>query len=660
MDSIFSLFPKRTQTILKKRGITNDYQLRRFFPFRYIDASVETGIDPKLADSHVTIIGKFTDCVLELRQPKYITCSVIDRKSGQAVRIYIFGKNHLHKYMRTWINSTVIVSGKLTYRNGRPLIGNPDVLSTNIEKNMILHPVYHNIKGVDSEKLKAAINRALSSDEDDTLPDDLRDELSLLPINTALKYLHNPTSFNEVSSGKRRLLFDDLYYLAGRFILSERKVSSNGVKISNDELTRNIIEALPYELTKGQLKTYEAFRSLMMNGKRIKALVQGDVGCGKTITAFLAMLLAAGNGFQSALMAPTKILAKQHYDKLSAFLQGTDIKCVFLSGAATSKKDLKALESGEALIAVGTQSLISDKVKFNNLSLIVVDEEHKFGVVQRRTLEEKQESVNYISMSATPIPRTLANALYGSDTEIFTIKDMPGNRKPVKTFYDNGALDCVKTINFARKILEHKHQIYVVCPMIESSADGSVMEGITSTTEALTLYRRYLPKYRIEELTGTMAPEDTERTLEDFRSGKINVLVSTTVVEVGVDVPNATLIIIHNAERFGLSGLHQLRGRVGRGSAPSYCILVSPVSPRENPRLMTMCNTTDGFEISKKDLELRRSGNIFGEEQSGMNIYIEEMLQNEDRFNFVISHARKQTDEILKHHIQRMLTIDFM
>ncbi len=647
----------RQKNALAKKGITSAAQLRRYTPLRYIDNTTETGLSINLNEQHAVVIGEMISCKLaDMKKSyiKYISCLMVDRKSGFEFHVSIFGKFYSFDIIRRWIGMNVLCCGKLKfdYQYGFS-IGNPDTFTINIADGMRYIPVYRKIKGISDDTLQQLIDDALSENEEDTIPSEVLEKYSLCDINSALRNVMLPKSQNDVMNGEKRLLFDDMYYLAARFVTSTRKNSVPGVRIDSTKLTDNIISSLPYQLTAGQKDTYLSIRGRLLNGQHFKALIQGDVGCGKTIVAFLSMLLVAGENHQACLMAPTQILAEQHYLKLSSLLSGTGIRCVLIESGKQSKEDLKAIKSGEALIAIGTHSLISDKVQFKDLVLIVIDEEHKFGVKQRNAIEKKTDCVDSILMSATPIPRTLAGAIYGNDTDIYSIRDMPQGRKPVITYYDDTGK---RTINFVRKVLESGHQVYAVCPMIEEAAEGSTMDGVVNTGKALAIYKKYLPEYQIAELTGATDSKETERILNDFKENKIQMLISTTVVEVGVDVPNATLMVIHNAERFGLAGMHQLRGRVGRGSAQSYCILVSKNSPNENERLMTLCNTTDGFEIAEKDMKiLRKSGNLFGTEQSGRNKYIEEMIAHEDVYKTAMKIAEQSDTESLERHIQKIV-----
>ena len=388
------------------------------------------------------------------------------------------------------------------------------------------------------------------------------------------------------------------------------------------DLQKKIIANLPYTLTEGQANVIASVGQKLAHGDAVNALIQGDVSCGKTITAFLLLIQAAENGFQSAIMAPTVVLASQHYDELLKLLDGTGLKCAFLNGSLKKKeKDdiLKKLASGEIHIIVGTHSLTEDSVIFKNLGLIVIDEEQRFGVEKREKMREKAIcNPAYVSMSATPIPRTLASVIYGKNVDLFTIQSMPNGRKPVTTLYmKNKAIPRI----LIQELLAGR-QAYVICPLIEDNPNSEVMANCISVEQVKQQYDRLLQNYgfKSETLTGKMSEKEMLSVLNDFKTNKIQILISTTVVEVGVNNPNATVIVIQNAERFGLSSLHQLRGRVRRGNYAPYCILQS--EQEHNERIEAMCQTENGFELSKLDMQIRKTGDILGTAQSGENRYI--------------------------------------
>lgn len=642
----------------EKKGVTNDYQLRRWFPIRYIDNSKESGVSQILVDKHVVVIGRLMQ--VEERQSQagrwFLKCRVIDRLSNAPVSVTVFttskAVNWLFSKFRAWTGSEVIAAGKLQFH---PVYGysitEPDIFSWDVKNNMKIIPVFSSVRGIAKDKVQGFVNDALTDNEEETIRPDIMIKYHITGVNHALHELNRPSSYDSIRPARCRILFDDMWYMAARFEITGRNVKDDGLKIRKTDIAEKIINSLPYSLTNGQREVYESIRNKMLSGKHIHALVQGDVGCGKTITAFLSMILAAENGYQATMMAPTKILAEQHYKKLMELLKDTDINVLLISGKVPTKRDLKKLSKGEYQIVIGTSGILSDKVVFKNLSLLVIDEEHKFGVEQREKLTFKAREIDTISMSATPIPRTLAGAVYGEGIDVFSIKDMPYGRKPVKTAYSNG--NGLKVI--LDTILGRGQQAYVVCPMIDEDEEDDPSKHIISTKEAVEKYQKLCPGRIVREINGTMNKKDTEDTIQDFYKGKIDILVSTTIVEVGVDVPNANLIIIENAERFGLAGMHQLRGRVGRGQEQGYCVLLSKDTPEENERLKTLISTTDGFKIAEKDMIfLRKSGNLFGNEQSGNNKYIEEIVRYKDLYDHLREEVKNIPDDELWRHIRKI------
>ena len=648
----------RQKNALKKKNITNLLQLHRWLPLGYIDNTRETGADESLAGKHVVIIGKMLDAEMKpmrTRYGKYISAHVLDRKTGKKVSVTIFSTGEwLFKKVAKEIGKNVLVAGNLQVH---PVFGcniaGPVTFTSDIAGNMKVFSRFSKVKGISDSVMEEILCACAEKKEPESLPGSILSQYNLLEINDAVKKSLFPETMEDAERAKERFLFDDLYYLAGRLELMERKEKKTGLVATSSALTESIIKKLPYQLTEDQQKTFQKIREEMTAGRHIRALVQGDVGCGKTITAFLSMLLAVENGYQALLLAPTKILAEQHFQKLSDLIEGTDLKAVLIVGGNTSKEVLKATEDGTAKLIIGTHSLLSEKVKFCNPGLMVIDEEHKFGVNQRNKIETETSEMDVISMSATPIPRTLALALYGTGTLICSIRSMPNGRKPIKTLYSDGR--SLKT--YVGQILERGQQVYAVCPMIGEAEEGSLLEGVASAEETVEQYRKMFPTAKIEELDGKTSAEETERILSGFRDGQIDILVSTTVVEVGVDVPNATLMIIHNAERFGLAGMHQLRGRVGRGNKQSFCVLVSKERPEENERIQTLLETSDGFQIAEKDMSmLRKSGNLFGEQQSGRNRYIDEMIMYPKLYQDIRETVKTIDEQHLSFHAKKIET----
>lgn len=644
---------------MKKQHIENKYHYHRLLPLHYIDNTTETGIMKELVGHHVTIIGKISEIKTgESSNGKgWLRCVLFDRKTGNRFSVMnFFATKRVEKLFEFWMNSQqeILVGGVLEYNPQYGKYGysvkSLDTFTNEVKGNMVVKTILSSIQGISENKMSEFLKEQLKDAEEEVLPDTLLHELKLDEINTALRKAMFPESIKEALDGRKRLLFDDVLSFAAKMELEKREAPAGGIRIAKSAFTDSVIASLPFQLTNGQRKAYEDIKAEMMQGNYVNALVQGDVGCGKTIISFLCMLLAAENGFQSVLLAPTKILAKQHYDKLCDLIKGSKMKIALVVSDTLNKKGpetdrmLQEIANGNCKLIVGTHSVMSDKLRFKRLGLSIVDEEHRFGVEQR----EAVKSIDYIGMSATPIPRTLANAIYGDQTKVFSVKDKPGNRKGVKTLYDDGS----HMKKYIQQILDLNQQVYVVCPMIVDAPKGSTTDGVLSTGKMTEKLREMFPDYRVEEMTGVTSNEETESILSDFHDGKVNILVSTTVIEVGVDVPNATLILIMNAERFGLSQMHQLRGRVGRGDKLSFCVLVSEAAQNEN--IKTLLETDDGFEIAEKDLKyLRKSGDLFGSQQSGRNKYIDEIVLYPNLFKYIKKVAETLPSDLLMAHIEK-------
>ena len=493
-------------------------------------------------------------------------------------------------------------------------------------------PVYPQTEGLSSKQLDKLVRSALSealTSISDPLPDEVRLSLGLPTLTVALRGAHLPDNDESLGKALRRLAFDEMLYF-GLGISKSASVKSRGegVRFSPCSL-KPILDLLPYELTDSQKNAVnDIYRDTVIGeGGKISPMsriVVGDVGCGKTICALLAIYIAVKSGYQTALMVPTEILARQHYADACELLGGAGIKVELLLGSTPQKEKRRIyeeIENGAAKVVIGTHALITDKVKFGNLGLIVTDEQHRFGVAQRAVLKERAQRAHLLVMSATPIPRTLALAMYG-DLDVSRITDMPKGRQRVDTYVvDEGYR--TRLNDFIKKQVALGGQCYIVCPSIEGDGDEVVTDGLgnlvsanalglKNATEYAEQLRRELPSLKIDLLHGRMKAAEKDAVMEHFSSGETKILVSTTVIEVGVNVPNASLMIVENADRFGLSQLHQLRGRVGRGKRKSYCILVSDSSAeRSRERLEVMRSTYDGFEIAERDLAMRGPGDFF-------------------------------------------------
>jgi ATP-dependent DNA helicase RecG len=489
----------------------------------------------------------------------------------------------------------------------------------------------------------------------ETLPGYLLDELKLIPKNAALFNIHFPKSQELLSKAQFRLKFEELFFIQLQLItknlVRKHKIKGHPFTVVGDNFNNFFQNHLPFELTNAQKKVLKEIRNDMGTNAQMNRLLQGDVGSGKTIVALMAMLIALDNGFQSCLMAPTEILANQHFNGLTELLNpeisGLNINIKILTGS-TKTADRKIiheeLENGGLHILIGTHALLEDKVQFHNLGLAIIDEQHRFGVEQRSKLWKKNDIPPHILvMTATPIPRTLAMSLYG-DLDISVIDELPPGRKPIQTVhrYDSNRL---KVWKFIKDEIAKGRQIYIVYPLIQESETmdyKDLMDGYESISRDFPL-----PQYSISIVHGKMKPADKDAEMKRFAEGKTNIMVATTVIEVGVNIPNASVMIIESAERFGLSQLHQLRGRVGRGAEQSYCILMTSfkLSSDSKIRLETMCQTNDGFEIAEVDLKLRGPGDIMGKQQSGvLNLQIADLVRDKD----ILLVARNEALKLLK------------
>ena len=484
-----------------------------------------------------------------------------------------------------------------------------------------MQPVYGQTKGLSNKTITSAMEQALSLRvmEKDYLPAGLRVSNELAEYNFAIEHIHFPEDQADLMAARKRLVYDEffLFLLAVRRLKESREDLKSSFIFEKDTESRRLEAALPYALTEAQKRTLSQVYADLKSGKVMNRLIQGDVGSGKTIIAVLALVSAAENGFQGALMAPTEVLAKQHYETVEAMFRNYDVPfcAVLVTGSMTAKEKRLAYEkiaSHEADIIIGTHALIQEKVVYDRLALVITDEQHRFGVAQRELLGSKGSFPHMIVMSATPIPRTLAIILYG-DLDISVIDQVPANRLPIKNCVVDTSYRS-RAYKFIAGEVEKGRQAYVICPMVEES-EMIQAENVLDYTKVL---RENLPGIRVEYLHGRMKGKEKNGVMEAFARGEIQVLVSTTVVEVGVNVPNATVMMIENAERFGLAQLHQLRGRVGRGADQSYCIMVNASGDKgKNQRLEVLNKSNDGFFIASEDLRLRGPGDIFGIRQSG-------------------------------------------
>ncbi|MBQ7654665.1 MAG: ATP-dependent DNA helicase RecG, partial [Clostridia bacterium] len=507
------------------------------------------------------------------------------------------------------------VAGNLTSRE----MTNPAVAE--VEGGDRIRPIYSQTKDLSTKVIEKNVRQALDNVKDelaDTLPDEIRKKYNLSSLVFSLENIHFPKSEYNLYSARRRLIFEELLTLQlGMMLMRGKNIKKTGQVLKKD-YTREFLSLLPFEATNAQKRAIsEAVRD-MTSHTPMNRLLQGDVGSGKTVVAAALIYNCAKNNIQSALMAPTEILAFQHYNTLKKLMENSGVEVVLLTGSntASQKKAIKSkLKSGEAMLAVGTHALIQKDVEFQNLGLVITDEQHRFGVEQRGTLTQKGESAHVLVMSATPIPRTLALIIYG-ELDVSVLDELPAGRQRTETYSVSSELR-LRALNYVKKHIDEGYQGYVVCPLVDDEDNESSMKAAKQYADELQ--NGVFKNYSVGLLHGKMKPSEKEAVMKKFSDGEISILVSTTVIEVGVDVPNAVIIVIENAERFGLSQLHQLRGRVGRGNIKSTCILISDAKNEEaQARLGTMCRTTDGFVIADEDLKLRGPGDFFGSRQHGL------------------------------------------
>ena len=627
--------PLKGDILKKEAGIFTFNDLLFYFPFRHIDRTQITPvskINPQT--EYVQLKGKITSLeILGERSGRRLVASLYDG-TGELELVWFRGINWIQKSLN--VGSSYIVFGKAGFFMNTPQITHPEMellSEANKEAKDFLEPVYPateklKAKGLGGRQignLTARLLQLLSEkDVPENLPADLLSKFRLVKRFEALKNIHFPAAKADYENAVKRLKFEELFISQLRMGLlrfkrntySKGHIFSKVGNLFNDFYTNN----LPFELTGAQKRVLKEIRKDVGNGKQMNRLLQGDVGSGKTIVALMAMLIAADNGYQSCFMAPTEILARQHFEGLKSLLENLPIRIGILTGSSTArgkKEILKATLQGEITILVGTHALIEDAVQFKNLGLAIVDEQHRFGVAQRAKLWDKNElNPHILVMTATPIPRTLALTAYG-DLDYSVMDEMPPGRIPIQTVH-RMQYARPQVMNFIKSEIERGRQVYIIYPLIEESAKLDFEDLMRGYEEVKAYFPE--PKYYISMVHGKQKAAQKQTNMNRFVKGDTQIMVSTTVIEVGVNVPNASVMIIESAEKFGLPQLHQLRGRVGRGSEKSYCILSTKVklSEEAKQRLKIMCETNDGFKIAEKDLEIRGPGDIEGTRQSGL------------------------------------------
>jgi ATP-dependent DNA helicase RecG len=622
--------PDRAAVLAEELGVRTMRQMLEHYPFRYVDKSSFSTVAGLTAFSgEVQIKGQITgwETVGAGRQSRLV--AYFKDSTGEIELVWFKGAKWISRSLKA--NVPLIVYGKVNDFKGKKSIAHPEIYAPETQQSSALEPVYSTTdkltkKGLHSKGLGKVIYGILNTELahiQDPLSEAFRTKHGLIGLPQALQWIHFPKNVEHLEAAKKRIKFDEFFFLQLTQLRNKMRQKTGIKGYAFDEVGQTFLNFyenhLPFELTGAQKRVVKEIRADVRTGAQMNRLVQGDVGSGKTIVALLAMLLAIDNGYQAALMAPTEILATQHYEGLKKLCAPAGISIALLTGSSTAAERAaihQSLADGSLSILIGTHALIEPTVKFANLGLAVIDEQHRFGVAQRAKLWKKNEHPPHVLvMTATPIPRTLAMSIYG-DLDVSTIDELPPGRKPIQThhLYEKNRL---KLNGFMQREIAKGRQVYVVFPLIEESEKLDLKNLQDGYEQLLRDFPR--PQYEIAVVHGRMSAEEKEGEMQRFAKGKANILVATTVIEVGVDVPNASVMVIENAERFGLSQLHQLRGRVGRGSEESYCVLVSSFKLTEDAktRLETMVRTQDGFEIAEVDMQLRGPGDMMGTRQSG-------------------------------------------
>lgn len=648
IKNLKSVGPKRLK-LLNNIGIFSIKDLLYFYPRRYEDSSkilkLSEGIIGEKATFRCRILSLLDN--RNIRRGLSITSFLIEDDSSEAKLIFFnnrFIKNTID------FGETYLIYGKYERFRGRIQLTSPEIEKVDNIRNLgRIRGIYNQTKGLTNNNIDYLIDQVIDKNLfEECIPNDLIKKYSLIDKNKAIKNIHRPENRKSYALSKQRLIYEELLFFELSILSMQNKNnSSHGIKFNIPNKIYEFINNLPYKLTSGQEKVLKDITGDMQNGKSVNRLIQGDVGSGKTIVSIILSLVAVLNGYQCAIMAPTEILAKQHFENFNSLLEAYGVRIKLLVGSTSSKVKKEILTNtanGMIDILIGTHSLIEDDVKFFNLGLNVIDEQHRFGVIQRSKLRYKNDKACNIIMSATPIPRTLSLILY-ADLDISIIDTMPGGRKNIKTLAINSS-QVNEALTFIEKELNVGHQAYVICSLIEDNEDFENLESVEKVFKDL---KKFFKNYKLALLHGRLSTDEKNKVMEDFKNRKIDLIVSTTVIEVGINVANATVMMIYNAERFGLSTLHQLRGRVGRGDAQSYCILFnnskSEISWR---RMKIMTDSTDGFYIANKDLELRGFGDILGVRQSGIpNLRLANPLKDQK----ILSYASTDAKNILKEDI---------
>lgn len=643
---------EKTAKLFQKIGVETVEELLHYYPRAY-DEFKEPQPIAELKEDTIAAVGgilaKTADVVRYGARLQVTTAGL--RDSGGTLALAWYNMPYLRGTLKA--GERFIFRGRVVKKRGRLTMEQPEIYRPEQYAKVVssMQPVYGQTKGLGNKTIAKAVTEALTMRqmEREYLPAGLREKYGLAEINYALEHIHFPANREELMFSRKRLVFDEFFmFLMSVRLLKDKKEDKKSVyPFTFSGEMASVEERLPYALTGAQKKVIREVYADLSGGHIMTRLIQGDVGSGKTIVAILALLQAAANGYQGALMAPTEVLARQHYESMTELFAslGITYRLVLLTGSMTAKEKRLAresIENHEADIVIGTHALIQEKVVYDNLALVITDEQHRFGVAQREMLSKKGGEPHVLVMSATPIPRTLAIILYG-DLDISIIDELPANRQPIK--------NCVVNREFrpnAYRFIENEvragRQAYVICPMVEPS-EMLEAENVIDYTEELR--RALSPSIRVEYLHGKMKGKEKNAIMEAFAANEINVLVSTTVIEVGINVPNATVMMIENAERFGLAQLHQLRGRVGRGKDQSYCIMVNASGEEDAGKRLDILNkSNDGFYIASEDLKLRGPGDLFGVRQSGdLEFHLADIFADADILKAVSDEVKRLMDK---------------
>ncbi|MDX2360795.1 MAG: ATP-dependent DNA helicase RecG [Crocinitomicaceae bacterium] len=623
--------PQKAELLKKEIGVYSFKDLLEYYPFRYVDRSQFHKVKDLLeVHGHVQIKGSIVGMIESgVGRSKRLTAKFQD-DTGMIDLVWFKGAQWIKNSIK--VNQEIVVYGKPTQYQGKWNIPHPEMSKVSEATGSGFQPVYSSTERLSSaglgtkgiEKLMLNVLAQLEGQVEELLPEDIRAEHRLIGREQAIHWVHNPPSEIHSQQARMRLKFEELFYLQLELLVRKKITMEKSKGFVLDEVGdvfNSFYENhIPFELTGAQKKVLKEIRNDLRTGHHMNRLLQGDVGSGKTLVALLAMLLALGNDYQAAIIAPTEILAIQHYESISEMLEPLNINVALLTGS-TKKKDRvplhEDLQSGEIKILIGTHALFEDTVVFNNLGLVVIDEQHRFGVAQRARMWKKNTMPPHILiMTATPIPRTLAMTFYG-DLDVSVIDELPPGRKPINTMHKFDA-SRLRLFGFLKEEIAKGRQVYIVYPLILESETldfNNLMDGYEAITRAFPM-----PDYQVSMVHGKLKSEVKEFEMNRFVKGETQIMVATTVIEVGVNVPNASVMVIESAERFGLSQLHQLRGRVGRGAEQSFCILMTgdKISADSKKRMETMVRTNDGFEIAEVDLQLRGPGDLLGTQQSGI------------------------------------------